>query len=166
RPADSEETAGAFIAALSASDKPTIISLSRQNLPQYPTYSRRDGVLRGAYVFIEQDDADETLIGVGSEMRFAVRARGVLRDRFGLAARVVNFPCQRLFERQPRECTAQVLQYRAGIPRVVIEANADNGWERYGDADAGYPMSPFGRSLPREAAYRYFGYDEDLIAWR
>jgi dihydroxyacetone synthase len=164
RPADSEETAGAFIAALSAPDTPSIISLSRQNLTQYPAYSRRDGVARGAYVFIEEPNADVTLIGVGSEMSFAVRAREVLREKFGAKARVVSFPCQRLFEKQSREYKAEVLQYRAGIPRVVIEAYAVNGWERY--ADAGYSMSSFGHSLPGAAAYKYFGYDEELIAER
>ncbi|KAL2131421.1 hypothetical protein VTI74DRAFT_5132 [Chaetomium olivicolor] len=164
RPADNEETAGAFIAALSATDTPSIISLSRQNLTQYPEYSRRDGVLKGAYVFIEQENADVTLIGVGSEMGFAVRARDVLREKFGVKARVVSFPCQRLFEKQPREYKAEVLHYRAGIPRVVIEAYAVNGWERY--ANAGYSMSSFGHSLPGAAAYKYFGYDEELIASR
>jgi dihydroxyacetone synthase len=164
RPADSEETAGAFIAALSAPDTPSIISLSRQNLTQYPEYSRREGVVRGAYVFIEEQNADVTLIGVGSEMSFAVRAREVLREKFGIRARVVSFPCQRLFEKQSREYKAEVLQYRKGIPRVVIEAYAVNGWERY--ADAGYSMSSFGHSLPGVAAYQYFGYDEELIAER
>ncbi|KAI9167922.1 dihydroxyacetone synthase [Paramyrothecium foliicola] len=164
RPADSEETAGAFIAALSASGTPSIISLSRQNLTQYPQYSQREGVQKGAYVFIEEENADVTLIGVGSEMSFAVRAREVLREKHNLKARIVSFPSQRLFEKQPREYRAEVLQYRAGIPRVVIEAYAVNGWERY--ADAGYSMSSFGHSLPGAAAYKYFGYEETLIAER
>jgi len=162
RPADSEETAGAFIAALSATETPSIISLSRQNLTQYPQYSRREGAVKGAYVFIEQEDADVTLIGVGSEMCFAVRAREVLREKHNVKARVVSFPCQRLFERQSREYKAEVLQFRAGIPRVVIEAYAVNGWERY--ADAGYSMSSFGHSLPGAAAYEYFGFTGERIA--
>ena len=164
RPADSEETAGAFVAALSATETPSVISLSRQNLTQYPQHSRREGVARGAYVFIEEENADVTLIGVGSEMSFAVRARDVLREKHNVRARVVSFPCQRLFERQPREYKAEVLQFRAGIPRVVIEAYAVNGWERY--ADAGYSMSSFGHSLPGAAAYEYFGYTDELIASR
>ncbi|KAH8894403.1 TK C-terminal domain-like protein [Thozetella sp. PMI_491] len=164
RPCDSEETAGAFTPALSASERPSVISLSRQDLVQYPEYSSRDGVLKGAYVFIEEEDADVMLIGVGSEMSFAVRAREVLQAEFGLKARVVSFPCQRLFEKQPRDYKAQVLQYRTSAPRVVIEAYAANGWERY--ADSCYSMSSFGHSLPGQAAYRYFGYDENLIASR
>lgn len=169
RPCDSEEVAGAFLAALPARDTPSIISLSRQNLEQYPQHSSRDGVLRGAYTFIEEDGedgpaADVTLIGVGAEMSLAVRARDVLGARHGLRARVVSFPCQRLFERQGREYRAAVLRYREGIPRVVIEAYAASGWERY--ADAGYSMSTFGHSLPGPAAYRYFGFDEGTIAER
>lgn len=164
RPCDSEEVAGAFIAALSARDTPTIISLSRQNLEQYPQYSSREGVLKGAYTLIEEEKADVTLIGVGAEMVFAVKARDALRERHGIVARVVSFPCQRLFEGQPREYKADVLRYRVGIPRVVIEAYAANGWERY--ADAAYSMSTFGHSLPGAAAYKYFGYNEDIIAER
>ncbi|KAI0970423.1 transketolase [Xylaria arbuscula] len=164
RPADSEETAGAFIAALSATESPSIISLSRQNLTQYPQHSSRDGVQKGAYVFIEEKDADVTLIGVGSEMKFAVEAREVLQTEYGIKTRVVSFPCQRLFEKQSREYKSEVLQYRSKTRRVVIEAYAGNGWERY--AHAGYSMSTFGHSLPGAAAYKYFGYDSKLIASR
>lgn len=164
RPCDSEEVAGAFIAAINAKKSPSIISLSRQNLEQFPAYSSRDGVQRGAYVFIEQEDADVTLIGVGSEMAFAVRTKEFLEQNAGMKARIVSFPCQRLFEQQSREYRASVLKIRSKIPRVVIEAYAVNGWERY--ADAGYSMSSFGHSLPGAAAYKYFGYNEKLIGAR
>ncbi|KAA8649625.1 transketolase family protein [Aspergillus tanneri] len=162
RPCDSEETAGAFIAALQATSTPTIISLSRQNLEQYPQYSSRDGVQRGAYVFLEEEHADVTLIGVGAEMVFAVQTRQVLRDQFGIKTRIVSFPCQRIFEQQSIEYKRGVLRYRSGIPKVVIEAYTVNGWERY--ADAGYSMTTFGHSLPGPAAYKYFGFDEQIIA--
>ncbi|UNI19274.1 Formaldehyde transketolase [Purpureocillium takamizusanense] len=166
RPCDSEEVAGAYTAALGARDTPSIISLSRQAVEQYPQHSSRDGVQRGAYIFIEEDEtnggADVTLIGVGAEMCFAVKTREVLRQRFGIRARVVSFPCQRLFDAQPVEYKRQTLQYRSNAPRVVIEAYAVNGWERY--ADAGFTMSTFGKSLPGKDAYKCFGFDEDVIA--
>ncbi|KAH7131490.1 Transketolase, thiamine diphosphate binding domain-containing protein [Dactylonectria estremocensis] len=162
RPADTEETAGAFITALEAKNTPTIISLSRQNLEQYPQYSSRDGAQKGAYVFIEEENADVTLIGVGAEMVFAVKTREVLREKFGIKARVVSFPCQRIFNDQPIEYKRQVLQYRSSAPRVVIEAYAVNGWERY--ADAGFSMASFGKSLPGKDAYKFFGFDEAVIA--
>src|ERR1700684_1382703 len=70
RPCDGEEVAGAFIAAINATSTPTIISLSRQNLTQYPQYSSRDGVQKGAYTFIEEENFDLTLLSTGSEMGF------------------------------------------------------------------------------------------------
>jgi dihydroxyacetone synthase len=165
RPCDSEETAGAFAAALKAKHTPSIISLSRQNLPQYPTYSSRDGVTKGAYVFIEDDDADVTLIGVGAEMCFAIATREVLKKDFGIRARIVSFPCQRLFDAQSLEYRRSVLQNRQPYkprPTVVVEAYAVTGWERY--ADAGFSMSTFGKSLPGATAYEYFGFNGDVIA--
>lgn len=162
RPCDTEETAGAFTAALEATNTPTIISLSRQNLPQYPEHSSRDGVSKGAYVFVEEADADVTLLGVGAELCFAMDARKALREKYGIKARVVSFPCQRLFEEQPREYKQQVLQYRSSAPRVIVEAYAANGWERY--ADAGFSMASFGKSLPGKDAYKYFGFDGEVIA--
>ncbi len=162
RPCDTEETAGAFTAALAATNTPTLLSLSRQKLPQYPEHSDREGVQKGAYVFIEEPGADVTLLGVGAEICFAVRTRTVLREKFGIRARVVSFPCQRLFDAQPLEYKRQVLKYRGHAPRVIIEAYAVNGWERY--ADAGFSMESFGKSLPGEDAYKYFGFDENIIA--
>lgn len=159
RPCDSEETAGAYISALKATRNPSIISLSRQNLTQYPQHSSRDGVQRGAYEFIGRENADVTLIGVGPEMVFAVDTAKLLEEKFGLKVRVVSFPCQRLFEKQDKAYKKTIL---GSVTRVVIEAYAVNGWERY--ADAGYSMSTFGHSLPGKDAYRYFGFDAKFIA--
>lgn len=164
RPCDTEETAGAFIAALEAKNTPSILSLSRQTLEQYPQHSNRDGVLKGAYVFIEQADAEVTLIGIGAEMCFAVKAREVLSSKYNIKARIVSFPCQRLFDAQPLSYKREVLQYRSKAPRVVIEAYAVNGWERY--ADAGFSMKTFGKSLPGKDAYKFFGFNEEVIAER
>ena len=86
RPCDSEETAGAFIAAIKADTTPSIISLSRQALTQYPENSNRDGVQKGAYVFMEQENADVTLIGVGSEMFCAVETKKLLEEGFAADA--------------------------------------------------------------------------------
>lgn len=164
RPCDSEETAGAFISALNAKSSPSIISLSRQNLIQYPAYSSREGVQKGAYVFKEEKDADVTLIGVGAEMCFAIDTARLLEEEYSIKARVVSFPCQRLFEMQSIEYKRDVLRYRSSAPRVVIEAYAAQGWERY--ADAGISMHSFGHSLPGADAYKYFGYNAKVIAPR
>ena len=78
-------------------------------------------------------------------MGFAVESTKLLEKEFGLKARVVSFPCQRLFEQQPIEYKREVLKCRSKAPRMIIEAYAVNGWERY--ADAGVSMSTFGHFL-------------------
>ncbi|KAJ4229217.1 hypothetical protein NW759_003943 [Fusarium solani] len=164
RPCDSEEVAGAFVAAIQATETPTIISLSRQNLTQFPQHSSREGVSLGAYVFVEADgdDFDVTLIGVGSEMGLTMQAKDLLLKEYGIKSRVVSFPCPRLFEQQSRQYKQSVLKPRSGKPTVVIEAYAANGWERY--ADASISMRRFGKSLPSKAAYEYFGFQPDNVA--
>jgi dihydroxyacetone synthase len=162
RPCDSEEVAGAYISAIRATETPTIISLSRQNLTQYPQHSSRDGVMKGAYVFVECEDFDVTLIGVGSEMGFTMQTKALLEEQYGVKARVVSFPCMRLFEQQSKEYRSSVLKPTAGKPTVVIEAYAALGWERY--ADASFSMRRFGKSLPSASAYEFFGFNAKNIA--
>lgn len=159
RPCDSEEVAGAMIVALKSKHRSTIVSTSRQNLPQN-VESNRDAVGFGAYAFREAEDAAVTLLGVGAEMCFAVEAaKELLRN--GIKARIISFPCQRLFEEQSREYRRKVLQ-RSKTLVVVIEAYAANGWERY--ADASISMKSFGKSLPGKDTYRYFGFQGKVIA--
>ncbi|KAL3428799.1 Transketolase, thiamine diphosphate binding domain-containing protein [Aspergillus tetrazonus] len=156
RPGDSEETAGAWIAAINAKKSSTIISTSRHALPQLKQ-TRREGVLKGAYALEEAPNADVTIIGVGAELSFALDVAARLKEEKGITARVVSFPCQRLFEQQSLEYRRSVLQRHKGIPAVVIEPYAPNGWERY--ADAGISVRRFGHSLPGKAAYKFFGFD-------
>lgn len=162
RPCDGEETCGAFVAAIQSTGTPTMISLSRHALVQYPLHSSRKGVSKGAYVFTEEVNADVTLIGIGSEMVFAVETRLKLA-KVGIRARIVSFPCQRLFDQQTPDYRESIMRYKMRKPIVVIEAYAVNGWERY--ADAGYSMRTFGKSLPPEdEIYGYFGFRSEEIA--
>ncbi|CAN9226426.1 unnamed protein product [Alternaria alternata] len=155
RPADSEETAGAWITAIEAKNTPTIISTSRHTLPQL-AQTKRDSVAKGAYVIEEVEDADVTLIGVGAELHHAVDTAKELKAK-NIKARVVSFPCQRLFDAQSTQYKRETLRRHRGIPAVVIEPYAPNGWERY--ADAACCVKRFGHSLPGKAAYKYFGFD-------
>ncbi|ODQ68877.1 hypothetical protein LIPSTDRAFT_224440 [Lipomyces starkeyi NRRL Y-11557] len=93
-------------------------------------------------------------------MCFAVEGAKVLASR-GIQARIVSFPCQRLFEKQSRTYKRSVLK-RDEIPAVVVEAYAVHGWERY--SDAGINMTTFGKSLPGVEAYRYFGFEATSVA--
>ncbi|KAI1871711.1 hypothetical protein JX265_005697 [Neoarthrinium moseri] len=158
RPGDSEETAGAWIAAIKAKGTPSLISTSRHKLPQLKN-TKREGVHKGAYVLEENDKATLTLIGVGAELSHAVGVAEKLKQK-GIEARVVSMPCQRLFEQQSREYKRDVLR-RHRMPSVVIEPYAPNGWERYADAAA--CMTRFGHSLPGTSAYKYFGFDVDTL---
>ncbi|GIJ86719.1 hypothetical protein Asppvi_005612 [Aspergillus pseudoviridinutans] len=160
RPGDSEETAGAWITAIEAKTTSTIISTSRHALPQLKQ-TRREGVAKGAYILEEAESATVTLIGVGAELSFALDVAKRLEETRGIVARVVSFPCQRLFEKQSVEYKREVLQRHRGIPAVVIEPYAPNGWERY--ADAGICLRRFGHSLPGNAAYNFFGYDINVM---
>lgn len=159
RPADSEETAGAWITAIEAKNTPTIISTSRHTLPQLGK-TRRDQVAKGAYVLDEVEDADVTLIGVGAELSHAVDVAKELKTK-NIKARIVSFPCQRLFEAQSLDYKRDTLRRHCGIPAIVIEPFAPNGWERY--ADAGACIRRFGHSLPGKAAYKYFGFDAPAL---
>lgn len=167
RPGDSEEVAGAYGVALGYRDGPSIISVSRHKIPQLHGGGRgkgltsRDGVAKGAYVLQEPDGGrpDVTLIGVGAELSFALELAKELEEVRNIHARVVSFPCWRLFEMQPISYRRDVLGRHGpdGIPAVVIEPYAPNGWERY--ADAGVCLRQFGHSLPGKYIYQHFGFE-------
>ncbi|KAG7809359.1 hypothetical protein KL921_003356 [Ogataea angusta] len=161
RPADSEETAGAWEAAMDFKHGPSLISLSRQALPQLGVTSR-DKVALGAYVVKPETKPQLQLLATGSDLQLALKAAEKLAGR-GIRTRVVSFPCTQLFERQSTEYKQSVL-LRGEIPSVVVESYAVNGWERY--ATAGYSMHTFGKSLPGQAAYEYFGFSPDRVADR
>ena len=167
RPGDSEETAGAWTVAINARHTPSIISTSRHAIPQLAPLTSRLGVQRGAYVLRESSRVAElTLIGVGAELGFALDVADALQQATDIAVRVVSFPCQRLFEAQSAEYKESVLRRRSGIPVVVIEPYAANGWERYAHAAVCMSTERFGQSLPGPTAYQYFGFETGQMAHR
>lgn len=156
RPADSEEVAGAWEAAVGYKHGPTMISVSRHALPQ-TGLTKRSGVAKGAYVIKEEENADVTLISVGAELHFAVKLADELsRASTPVKARVVSFPSFALFKQQSKEYQRSVLRRHQGIPAVVIEPYVSLGWERF--ADAGMNMQSYGHSLPGKYIYNYFGF--------
>jgi dihydroxyacetone synthase len=164
RPGDSEEVAGAWQRAVEYADGPTMISVSRHAIPQLPGLTRRAGVLKGAYVLQEDPDAAVTLISAGAELSFPVAVAKFLADTRGVKARVVSFPCHKLFREQPLAYQREVLRRHEGIPAVVIEPYVSFGWERW--ADAGVTMKGYGHSLPGKYIYPYFGYTTEGMAER
>jgi transketolase len=130
RPADPEETAGAFVAAFTRTDGPTMLSLSRQALPnlsQIPVEVRRNGVLTGGYVAVQETaPLDTILLSCGSELQHAVAAAAQL----GPGTRVVSMPSQHRFDKQPAEYKEKVLP-RSCRKRVAIEAGVTCSWAKY-----------------------------------
>jgi dihydroxyacetone synthase len=164
RPGDTEETAGAWMAAIETKNTPTIISTSRHAVKQLNPKTSRAGVRRGAYVIEETEDADLTIIGVGAELGLAVDVAADLREKENLRVRVVSFPSHRLFEKQSLEYRRETLKRGMGIPAVVIEPYAALGWERYADAAVCMSTDRFGQSLPGPQAYEYFGFSKEQVA--
>ncbi|HEY2732045.1 MAG TPA: transketolase [Polyangia bacterium] len=157
RPADPEETAGAFVAALDRTDGPTLLALTRQNVPllaEIPVSARREGALKGGYVAKrETAPLDLILLGAGSELQHALAAAKTL----GPGTRVVSMPCFTRFDRQPAGYREEVLP-RACRKRVAIEATVPSTWARYVGLDgAAIGIDRFGLSAPGAAVMKELG---------
>jgi transketolase len=163
RPADAEETAGAFVAAMSRTDGPTALILTRQAVPlmnELSVDARRDGVLRGGYVVKKESGKLETiLISCGSELQHAVAAAAEL----GAGVRVVSIPCFELFERQSDDYRESVLP-QACTKRVAIEAGVSALWWKYvGSEGKVLGIDRFGMSAPGGVAMKELGMTKDHV---
>ena len=163
RPADAEETAGAFVAAMSRTDGPTALILTRQAVPlmnELSVDARRDGVLRGGYVVKKESGKLETiLISCGSELQHAVAAAAELGD----GVRVVSIPCFELFDRQSDEYRESVLP-QACTKRVAIEAGVSALWWKYvGSEGKVLGIDRFGMSAPGGVAMKELGMTKDHV---
>jgi transketolase len=148
RPGDPEETAGAFAAAVSRTDGPTLIALTRQVVPIQNEVSidlRREGVLRGGYIAIKETGALKAIIlATGSEFQHAVNAAKQLGD----GIRVVSMPCTERFLRQDQSYQEEVLPASCR-KRVAIEAGVTTFWARFVGLDGQVVgIDRFGMSAP------------------
>jgi transketolase len=148
RPADPEETAGAFVAAIERTDGPTLLALTRQAVPllkDIPVETRREGLLKGGYIAKkETGPLDLILLGAGSELQHALKAA----ESLGAGTRVVSLPCFARFDRQPAEYREQVLPSSCRR-RVSIEATVSSTWARYVGLDGvAIGIDHFGLSAP------------------
>ena len=163
RPADPEETAGAFAAALERTDGPTLLALTRQAVPvlnEIPPHIRRAGVLKGGYVAV-QETAPLTciLIGTGSELQFAIAAAKIL----GAGTRVVSLPCTSRFDRQSAEYREAILP-SACRKRVAIEAGVTILWHKYVGLDGKVVgIDRFGLSAPAPLAFKELGITTEAL---
>lgn len=163
RPADPEETAGAFAAAFSRNDGPTALVLSRQAVPtlkEIPVSVRREGVLRGGYIAKKESGELETiLISCGSELQHVMKAAEAL----GAGTRVVSIPCFRRFEKQDAAYREEVLPM-ACRRRVSIEAGISSPWFRFVGLDGkALGINRFGISAPGPEVMEEFGMNAESV---
>ncbi len=163
RPADPEETAGAFAAALERTDGPTLLALTRQNLPnlnEIPADIRRAGVLKGGYIAVQETAPLTTiLLAAGSELQLAIAAAKTL----GAGVRVVSVPSFERFNRQSAEYRESILP-KAMRKRVVIEAGVTGLWHQYVGLDGKVVgIDRFGISAPGPTVFKELGITAEAV---
>ena len=163
RPADATETAAGWYLAITSKHTPTVLALTRQNLPQLPGSSK--DALKGAYVVSEAKDPKSMqgiLIGTGSEVSLAIDAQQELAKE-GIDVRVVSMPCEELFDAQSDAYKESILP-NAVRARVAVEAAADFGWGKYVGLDgATVTMKGFGASAPAAKLFEKFGFTKENV---
>lgn len=166
RPADANETAAAWAAALEAPAGPKSLVLTRQNLPvlEGTKDKAREGVKRGAYTLVEasKETPDVILLATGSEVQLAVEAAKTLEAE-GTAARVVSVPSMSWFDAQDEQYRESVLP-SAVRARVSVEAGLALPWHKYtGDAGRNVSLEHFGASAPYQKLFDEFGITADAV---
>lgn len=149
RPADGNETSAAYYVALTSKTTPTILALSRQNLPQLENSTIEDAI-KGGYVSVENPNADITLVSTGSEVCICIETVKFLKDKHNITARVVSLPCFEVFDTQSKDYRLKCLP--DGIPALSVEPMSTLGWERYSHEQFG--LNRFGASGPYKDVYK------------
>ncbi|KAJ2930080.1 hypothetical protein H1R20_g6992, partial [Candolleomyces eurysporus] len=158
RPADGNETSAAYKVAIESEKTPSVLSLTRQNLPQL-VGSTIDRAVLGGYVLVEEENEDLTIVSSGSEVSIAIEAAKKLKEQ-GIKTRVVSLPCWLVFDQQPLEYRLSVL--RSGAPILSVEASSTAGWSKYSHEQ--YGLSGWGLSAPYQKIYERFGLTGSNIA--
>ena len=161
RPCDGNETASAYKVALESKTTPTLLALTRQNLPVLsPNTVASHPLEKGAYILKEASStAKIILVGTGSEVQWCFEAATALEAE-GIPTRVVSMPSWFLFERQSVEYKKSV--FTKGTPTLAVEAGASMGWHKYSDAQI--CIDHFGVSGPAPGLFKEFGFTAENVA--
>ncbi|MBP2227018.1 transketolase [Azospirillum agricola] len=162
RPGDAVETAECWQIALEATGTPSVLALTRQNVPTLRTeHTAENRSARGAYVLAEAEgERKATILATGSEVSLAMEARKALQAE-GVGTAVVSMPSWELFAAQDDAYKASVLG--TGV-RVGVEAAIRLGWDRWlGDKGAFVGMTGFGESAPYQELYKHFGITAEAV---
>jgi transketolase len=166
RPADANETAIAWKSAIQKDDGPSLLVLTRQNLPTVDRskYAPVSGAEKGAYILKKEtgDLPDLILIATGSEVQLVLDAAEKL-EADGESVRVVSMPCWEIFEEQPKSYRNEVLPTEV-IKRISVEAGATLGWHKWvGTEGITMGIDRFGESAPYEEVYEHLGLTVEKI---
>jgi transketolase len=165
RPADAIETAECWELALRRTNGPSILALSRQNLPTLRTQVKENNSAYGAYVLSEASNPAKpqvVIIATGSEVHIAHAAQKLLEES-GIPTRLVSAPCLELFAQQDADYQNDILP--PGALRVAVEAAGQMSWDKYlGLGGLFIGMQSFGASAPAEELYKHFGLTAPAIA--
>jgi transketolase len=174
RPADANEVAVAWQAAVEIDDRPVALILSRQSLPVIDRagLGPAEGLRRGAYVLADSplpselgSGPDIILVASGSEVQLVLEARSRLAE-LGVGARVISMPSWELFDEQPQEYRDAVLPPTVAA-RLVVEAGAAQGWHRYsGPRGTVISVDTFGASAPGEVVLGRYGFTAEHVVDR
>lgn len=162
RPADATETAAAWYSAITSKNTPTVLALSRQNLPQIEGSSKE--ALKGGYIIAESIKAkpDAIIIASGSEVSLAVDAKKELMER-GFDIRVVSMPCMDIFEQQSDEYKEKILPQTVE-KRLVVEAGSSICWGKYlGFKGKSVTIDTFGASAPANVLFKKYGFTVENV---
>jgi transketolase len=164
RPADTLESAYAWICAVERNNGPSALIFSRQNLP-FLKDSARSGkdIRRGGYILRETSDEPEAiLIATGSEVALALQAQDLLASK-GIDVRVVSMPCAEDFDRQDAAWHEHVLPNE--LPRVAVEAGTSDFWRKYVGLDGKViGIDVYGESAPAGELFKHFGFTAERVA--
>ncbi|KAI9499792.1 Transketolase [Coemansia spiralis] len=162
RPADGNEVSGAYLAALNHTDRPSVLSLTRQNLPQLEG-SSVENTTKGGYtlqVIGNNNSPDLIIAATGSETSIAVDTAKLLSKEHKLTVKVVSMPCLELFDAQSDEYRHSVLT--PGVPSISVEALSTFGWHKYVHHPIG--IDTFGASGPYKKVYELVGLTPEVIS--
>ncbi len=165
RPADGNETAAAWKEAIEATDTPTVLVLSRQNLPTIAGTKKRavEGVKQGAYLVSGTENADVLLMATGSEVNLALEVANLLKQE-RIIANVISMPSLHSFEKQAKEYKDSLLP-SSNRNRVSIEMGATQGWHKYVGLDGlAIGIDTFGASAPANVVLPKYGFEAEQIA--
>ncbi|KAH3661258.1 hypothetical protein OGAPHI_006665 [Ogataea philodendri] len=160
RPADGNETSAAYIKAIESTKTPSILALSRQNLPQLAG-SSIEKALKGGYTVYEVSNPKLILVSTGSEVSLSIDAAKVLADK-GIPTAVVSLPDFHTFDAQSSDYKLSVLPN--GVPILSVEVMSSSGWSKYSHAQFG--LNRFGASGKAGDVYKFFEFTTEGVAKR